>query len=135
MASERNSLAGCPGNALIRRVRSVLRQYAACRPPRDDRNWRLTWEWAAACCERGELFLFKQNKRRRPWPSPNEIASQYLFLVLAEMRSNHALRLPWRASQAIPASVAKRMVECGIAGHGVQSLAVGFSAEAGDGES
>lgn len=115
MGSERNTLAGGPSNAMIRRVRSVLWAYAKCKPPKDDRNWKLTWEWASACCDRDSLFLhWKTVKRRKPWPSPTEIASQYLFLVLADMRSCHALRLPFRASVAVPEGVKARLAECSV---------------------
>ncbi len=32
-----------------------------------------------------------KRRRRRPWPSPREIASMYLFLCVTEMRHYHAL--------------------------------------------
>lgn len=104
---EHSELPGSPRGKLVREVRKVLWRYLRCRPHRDDACWRLTWEWAEACTRRDELFRFGK-QRRRPWPSATEIASQYLLLVLAEMRESRALRLPWRAAECVPDNVKRR---------------------------
>jgi hypothetical protein len=89
---------------LIREVRSVLWRYLRSRPHRDDRAWQLAWEWAEACARRKALWT----KRRHWWPSPSEIASQYLLLVLAELRESHMLRLPMYAAECIPPAIVER---------------------------
>lgn len=107
---EHNELPGRPRGQLVRKVRRTLYSYTRCRPLRTDRAWRLAWEWADACTRDGERFI---TMKRRPWPSPSEIASQYLLIVLAEMKSSHQLRLPFRAQRCIPAQLAELLAENG----------------------
>lgn len=100
MASERNELPGNPSNELIRCVRRHLRTYCHCRPERGSRLWLMTWRWAAAIRYGSESFNSIhgiKTGRRKPWPIHTEIASQYLFLCLMEMRQHYALRLPAKA--------------------------------------
>ncbi len=108
MQSERNTLSGCPSNKLVRDVRGILFRRLGARPRRDDVNWKQAWEWAAACCSRSEFWQFGKQPRRRPWPSPCEIASQFLLLVMMDMRDMHQLRLPWRAPECVPPSISRR---------------------------
>jgi hypothetical protein len=68
--------------------------YLRCRPYRLDECWRMAWEWAYACARRDDLLSFKTDRRLR-WPSPNEIASQFVLLALARLRDDHQLRLPF----------------------------------------
>lgn len=48
--------------------------------------------------------------RRLAWPSAHEIATQYIFLGLMEMRTGTGLRLPTEASAHVPACVQDRVV-------------------------
>ena len=43
------------------------------------------------------------------WPSPNEIATQYLLLALSRMKADHQLRLHFRASGVMPPVVARQL--------------------------
>jgi len=36
---------------------------------------------------------------------PSEIASQYILLLLADMKGSHSLKLPYRANKVIPDEV------------------------------
>jgi hypothetical protein len=103
---EHNELPGRPPKSLLKKVRSVLWQYLRCRPHRTDSSWRMAWEWASACAVRDGSWI--RTKSGKKWPLPSEIASQYLLLALAEMRQCHALRLPFRAAETVPASIAQR---------------------------
>ncbi len=92
MAEER-SLPGRPKKKLVKQVRSHLWHYGI-RPTRFT-IWQATWAWAHAIAR---SYLHKS------WPLPSEIATQYILLLLAEMKSS--LRLPYRAGEIIPAEVA-----------------------------
>lgn len=86
-------LAGGPSRRLVKEVRSRLWRYGV-RPK--DEPWQLTWLWA---CEIGSsYFQFK-------WPMPHEIASQYMLLLLCDMREGRLLKLPFRADQVQPDEV------------------------------
>jgi hypothetical protein len=39
------------------------------------------------------------------WPSASEVSTQYILLLLVEMKSNFALRLPYRAGKVVPDQV------------------------------
>lgn len=108
MKSERNTLAGSPSNKLVRDVRRVLYLYVRCKPRRDDRLWLDTWEWAAAIAGRNSLFGLVKGAKPKRWPSPSEIASQFLFLALVEMRDSRQLGLPFRATEVVPPRVQER---------------------------
>lgn len=64
------------------------------RPTR--RPWQATWSWAHAIAN--SYFHTR-------WPSASEISTQYILLLLVEMKSNFALRLPFRAGKVIPDQV------------------------------
>lgn len=91
--AEQRDLPGWPKKKLVKQVRTQLWRYGI-RP--QFRTWRATWSWASAVAN---SYVYTH------WPSPNEIASQYILLLLAEMHSNLALRLPYRANTAMPAGV------------------------------
>ncbi len=92
------NLPGNPAPSRVREVRKHLRHYgiAPCTTQRD--AWRQAWEWAWAVAKRPGAY-------RTRWPMPAEIGTQYLVLVLAQMRDNFALRLPAAARQNMPLSV------------------------------
>lgn len=119
-ASERNTLPGGPANSLVRKVRAVLYGYCRSKPRKEDRLWHMAWEWACAIRSREEVFhlTIGYRPRKKPWPSPQEIASQYLLLCLVEMRSCHALRLPHNAAERMTASVAAHLRDSGSIGSG-----------------
>ena len=60
--------------------------------------WQATWSWAAAIAK---------SYWHVHWPLPSEIATQYLLLLLVEMKQSHMLRLPYRAGDHIPPEVAR----------------------------
>ncbi len=92
MAEERN-LPGWPKTRLVKDVRRQLWHYGI--RPRNT-PWIAAWSWANAIAN--SYF-------HTSWPSATEISTQYLMLLLAEMKGNHALRLPYRAGKVIPAQV------------------------------
>ncbi|WP_145284443.1 hypothetical protein [Rosistilla oblonga] len=86
-------LPGGPSRRLVKEVRSHLWRYGI--RPRG-KGWRLAWHWAA---EIGSSYF------RFRWPLPWEIASQYILLMLCEMKEGRSLRLPYRADQVQPEAV------------------------------
>jgi len=95
--SERNRLPGGPSNALVRRVRSRLAWYGIRPTYKNGELWHLAWEWANKVAT--SYFTSKH------WPLANEIAAQYVFLLLNAMRASRDLNLPFRAAEQMPASV------------------------------
>lgn len=100
-------LKGDPSKLLIRKVRRHLKTYGIIpRGTYATRNhlWRMTWEWAAAVASSYDQFrvLSETQRRRHRWPSPSEIGAQYVALLLAEMRDNRDLKLPYRAAEQCP---------------------------------
>jgi hypothetical protein len=100
---EHAELPGHPRKKLVRDTRGVLWRYLRARPQRHDRCWRLAWQWAAACASHNHCL------RKHAWPNGNEIASQYLLLVLSDMKQCFALRLPFHAAEALPEAVAQAL--------------------------
>lgn len=94
MADER-SLPGWPTKKLVKDVRKHLLHYGI-RPVRDH-LWRAAWTWAEAIA---------RSYWRTHWPLPSEIATQYILLLLSDMKRSIGLRLPHRARQIIPGQVA-----------------------------
>jgi len=107
-SNEADELPGRPSKALLRKVRAVLWTNLRSRPHRDDAAWRAAWQWAKACGDMSRGWPASGKTSRVKWPSPNEIASQYLLLVLSEMKSCCAMRLPSNAAASLPSSVAVR---------------------------
>jgi hypothetical protein len=94
MADDRH-LHGGPSRRLVKEVRSRLWRYGV-RPKGD--AWQLTWVWATAIAS--SYFHFR-------WPMPHEIASQYMLLLLCEMKEGRLLKLPFRADEVQPEEVEK----------------------------
>lgn len=92
MAEDRN-LPGWPKKRLVKEVRSHLWHYGI-RP--QFTIWRATWTWASAVAN---------SYYRTTWPLPSEIASQYVLLLLGQMKQNFSLKLPFRAGKIIPEEV------------------------------
>jgi hypothetical protein len=93
MAEER-SLPGWPKKKLVKDVRRHLAHYGI-RPAKID-IWRATWSWAEAIA---------RSYWHMHWPMPSEIGTQYILLLLVEMKSSCMLRLPYRAKEVIPPEV------------------------------
>ena len=86
-------LPGRPTKRLVKLVRAHLRSFGI--QPRG-KQWRATWSWANAIA----------NSYFHPhWPSSSEISTQYVLLLLVEMKQNFALRLPYRANKVMPDEV------------------------------
>lgn len=96
MAEDRN-LPGCPKKRLVKAVRSHLWTYGI-RPKFT--IWQATWTWANAIAN---------SYYNITWPLPSEIASQYILLLLGEMRQHFALKLPYRAGKVVPDEVRRLM--------------------------
>ena len=94
MAEDRN-LPGWPKKKLVKEVRSHLWHYGI--RPTKFTIWQATWTWA---------YAIARSYWHVHWPLPTEIASQYLLLLLADMKSSCMLRLPYRAADHLPAEVA-----------------------------
>lgn len=91
--AEQRDLPGWPKKRLVKDVRRHLSHYGI-RPQHTP--WIAAWSWANAIAN----SYFHTH-----WPSSSEISTQYLLLLLAEMKRNHALRLPYRANKIIPDQV------------------------------
>jgi hypothetical protein len=92
--AEDHSLPGWPKKKLVKDVRRDLGRYGI-RPIRID-IWRATWAWAEAIA---------RSYWHMHWPQAWEIGTQYILLLLMEMKENRSLRLPYRASDHIPPEV------------------------------
>jgi hypothetical protein len=92
--AEHRELPGWPKKALVKRVRSHLWSYGI-RPK--GQAWRATWAWAYA--------IATSYSYRTHWPLASEIATQYVLLLLAHMKENCSLNLPYRAAKVIPDDV------------------------------
>ena len=91
--AEQRDLPGWPKKRLVREVRSHLWRHGI----RLQRTpWLAAWSWAKAVAN---SYFYPH------WPTSSEIGTQYLLLLLAEMKRNHALRLPFRANKVIPEQV------------------------------
>jgi hypothetical protein len=91
--AEQRDLPGWPKKRLVKLVRSHLWMYGI--RPRG-KPWIAAWSWANAIA----------NSYFHPrWPSSTEIGTQYVLLLLVEMKENLVLRLPFRASKVIPDEV------------------------------
>lgn len=93
--AEDYSLPGWPKKKLVKDVRRHLWHYGI-RPTKHE-LWRATWAWAETIA---------RSYWRTHWPMPSEIATQYILLLLVEMKSSYMLRLPYRAAEHIPPEVA-----------------------------
>jgi len=91
--AEQRDLPGWPKKRLVKEVRAHLWRYGI-RPQR--MPWLAAWSWAQSVAN----SYFHTH-----WPSASEVGTQYLVLLLAEMKRNHALRLPFRANKVMPVSV------------------------------
>lgn len=85
MAEDRE-LPGWPKRRLVKQVRSHLWHYGI-RPKGE--AWRATWAWASAIAN---------SYYHTHWPLPSEIATQYVLLLLCDMRESRCLKLPYRAN-------------------------------------
>lgn len=90
MAVDDRNLPGRPSRLLVRRVRSHLSLYGI-RPK--DREWIATWQWA---------YAIANSYWREHWPLATEIGTQYIVLLLAAMKENHALKMPFRSEVGMP---------------------------------
>jgi len=93
MAEDRD-LPGWPKKKLVRAVRQHLSHHGI--RPNQFTIWQATWAWASAIAH---------SYYHTHWPLPSEIASQYILLLLTEMKKNCLLKLPYRANKVIPAEV------------------------------
>ncbi len=98
--AEDHSLPGWPKKKLVKDVRRHLSHYGI-RPVRSE-LWRATWAWAEAIA---------RSYWHTHWPLPSEIGTQYILLLLIEMKGSHMLRLPYRAGEKIPPQVAAMLPE------------------------
>lgn len=102
-----SNLPGDPSKLLIRKVRRHLKTYGIIpRGTYATRNhlWRMTWEWAWSVALSYDQFrlMTEAHRRRHRWPRASEIGAQYVALLLAEMRDNRDLKLPYRAADHCP---------------------------------
>lgn len=94
MAEER-SLPGWPKKKLVKEAGRHLWHYGI--RPTKFALWQATWRWA---------YEIAKSYWHTHWPMASEIATQYILLLLVEMKTSHMLRLPYRAGDHIPAEVA-----------------------------
>ena len=94
--AEEHSLPGWPRKKLVKEVRKHLSHYGI-RPVRFE-IWQATWAWAEAIAH---------SYWHKHWPLPSEIATQYILLLLVEMKQSCMLKLPYRASEIVPPMVAR----------------------------
>lgn len=94
--AEDHSLPGWPKKTLVKEVRRHLSHFGI-RPVRSE-IWRATWAWADAIA---------RSYWHVSWPLPSEIGSQYILLLLLDMKQSSMLRLPYRANDHVPIEVAR----------------------------
>jgi hypothetical protein len=94
--AEDHSLPGWPTKKLVKEVRRHLSHFGI-RPIKSE-IWRATWAWADAIA---------RSYWHVSWPLPSEIGSQYILLLLLDMKQSSMLRLPYRASEFVPTEVAR----------------------------
>jgi hypothetical protein len=92
--AESRDLPGWPKKKLVTQVRRQLASFGI--RPSIPSLWRETWEWAHQITN---SYVFPR------WPLASEIAAQYVLLLLVEMQSHHALKLPYRAAEQQPPSI------------------------------
>ena len=88
--AEYRDLPGWPRKRLVKEVRSHLWRFGI-RPK--EPAWSATWHWASAIAT---SYLHTH------WPLPSEIASQYIVLMLGQMKESRGFKLPYRANKVIP---------------------------------
>ena len=93
MAEDR-TLPGWPKKNLVKKVRRHLWHYGI--RPTKSTIWRATWAWADAIA---------RSYWHVHWPLPSEIVTQYILLLLTEMKNSSMLKLPYRAQEIVPADV------------------------------
>jgi hypothetical protein len=108
MAEDR-TLPGWPKKKLVKDVRRHLAHYGI--RPTCLRAWRTTWIWAEAIA---------RSYWQTHWPLASEIATQYILLLLAEMKKSHMLNLPYRADTVLPSEPAAALLD--IQGSGILGL-------------
>ena len=89
---EHLDLPGQPRRQLLKDVRRVLWRYGIRPNTLESETWRAAWEWA---------YQISQSYSRGTWPSGDEIATQYILLLLARMKADFRLRLPHRAGKEL----------------------------------
>ena len=94
--AEEHSLPGWPRKKLVKEVRRHLWHYGI--RPAKFTLWQATWSWA---------YAVAKSYWHTHWPMASEIATQYILLLLVEMKQSHMLRLPYRAGDHIPPEVAR----------------------------
>jgi hypothetical protein len=101
MAEDR-ALPGMPKKKLVREVKSFLRRWGIV-PRLWHGTWTQTWAWAwdvARSYRRYDELLPRRYRER--WPRPAEIASQYVVLLMAEIKASCLFKLPFRAMDHLP---------------------------------
>ena len=101
--AEEHSLPGWPKKKLVKEVRSHLWHYGI--RPKWSMIWQATWSWADTIAH---------SYWHTHWPMASEIATQYILLLLAEMKSSCMLKLPYRAQEIMPPDIAA-MLPMGLA--------------------
>lgn len=104
------TLPGWPSKTLVKKVRRQLTWYGI-KPVGSihlEKIWYETWQWANQINQSYKVYDFSK-RRREHWPSSWEIAAQYVFLLMLQMQTDHALRLPFRAGQHLPPSLQTRL--------------------------
>lgn len=104
-------LPGSPSKKLVGEVRQHLWSYLRARPEARNNNWLLAWKWAWGIEQATAVRRFGAT-RRRYWPSPVEIACQYLFLCMIDMRSSAMLRLPFDGAKHLPSEAIETINRC-----------------------
>jgi hypothetical protein len=97
-----------------------------CRPQRNDPNWRQCWQWASNIKCNSLCYVYRKAK----WPDAREIASQYVFLGILEMRESFQLSLHRKAKQLMPQSVVQRVNDLAARLAGMGQLSVQISTAA-----
>lgn len=103
MSQER--LPGMPRKRLVADVKRTLRSYGI--RVQQGRAWEMTWTWA--------YEVARSYMLRTTWPLASEIATQYLVCVMADMKADCMLKLPYRAGQHVPPQLQQKLAGPGKA--------------------
>lgn len=98
-------LPGGPRLKLVKEVKRRLRIYGI--SPRSD-LWVAAWKWADSVAYHQSIWL-----RKKHWPAPTQIASQYVLIMLCEMKQFRSLCLPRDAEKHVPPEAAEYLSHMG----------------------
>ena len=94
-----------PGGPRLSRVREVKKALRRLGVTPIEGVWADAWEWANQYAQPSAYAI----DRRLRWPSSENIASMYLFLLVHQLRLDPRVRLPYGAGGKLPPQIAEHL--------------------------